>query len=51
MYKCAKCNKEFIFESEYNRHKNRKTPCNQPKEDLECKLNNGFNPEIINLQV
>ncbi len=37
MYKCAKCNKEFIFESEYNRHKNRKTPCNQQKEDLECK--------------
>lgn len=37
MYKCAKCNKEFIFESEYTRHKNRKTPCNQPKEELECK--------------
>ncbi len=37
MYKCAKCNKEFYFVSEYNRHKNRKTLCNQQKEELECK--------------
>lgn len=37
MYKCVKCNKEFFFESEYNRHKNRKTPCDQIKEELECK--------------
>jgi hypothetical protein len=37
MYTCTKCNKEFDFESEYNRHKNRKTPCNQQKEELECK--------------
>ena len=27
MYKCLKCNKEFKFESDYNRHKNRKTNC------------------------
>jgi hypothetical protein len=37
MFKCIKCNKEFEFESEYNRHKNRKTPCDLPKEELECK--------------
>lgn len=37
MFKCTDCNKEFTFESEYNRHKNRKTPCNTKKEELECK--------------
>ena len=40
MFKCAKCNKEFKFESDYNRHINRKTSCDKKKEykcDL-CKL-------------
>ena len=37
MYKCHNCNKEFNYESKLKEHKNRKTPCNQPKEDLECK--------------
>ena len=27
MYKCNLCNKEFKYESEYNRHKNRKKSC------------------------
>ena len=37
MFICNNCNKEFDFESEYNRHKNRKTPCEQIKDELECK--------------
>ena len=37
MYKCNNCNKEFNYESKLKEHKNRKTPCNQPKEELECK--------------
>ena len=56
MFKCIKCNKEFEFESEYNRHKNRKTPCNQPKEELECKSCNLkftrlFNKKNMNKQI
>ena len=39
MYKCNNCNKEFEFESEYNRHKNRKTYCIK---------NNNFNCNICN---
>ena len=35
MFKCVKCNKEFKYESDLNRHKNRKTPCNK-KEELKC---------------
>lgn len=34
MYKCLKCNKEFKFESELNRHKNRKNPCNNQKKNI-----------------
>jgi hypothetical protein len=37
MYKCNNCNKEFNYESKLKEHKNRKTPCNQQKEELECK--------------
>ena len=37
MYTCNKCNKEFNFESKLKEHKDRKTPCNQTKEELECK--------------
>jgi hypothetical protein len=37
MYKCINCNKEFKFESEFTRHKNRKTDCNK---------NNNFNCSI-----
>ena len=38
MFKCIKCNKEFKYESDYNRHKNRKTPCNESKSELDCEL-------------
>jgi len=40
MFKCIKCNKEFKYESDYNRHKNRKNPCNIIKQDLSCNLCN-----------
>ena len=36
MYKCNNCNKEFEFESEYNRHKNKKIPCNEIKKEYKC---------------
>ena len=36
MYKCLKCNKQFKYESDFNRHKNRKTPCNEIKQILKC---------------
>ena len=36
MYKCIKCNKEFKYESEFNRHINRKTNCNINNINLEC---------------
>ena len=29
MYTCNKCNKEFKYESEFNRHKNRKIVLNR----------------------
>ena len=38
MHKCIKCNKEFEFESDYMRHKNRKTSCNEIKNTYECSL-------------
>ena len=31
MYKCIKCNKEFNYESDFIRHKNRKKDCNKQK--------------------
>lgn len=37
MSKCAKCNKDFRYDSDYNRHTNRKTPCDLKNEELECK--------------
>ena len=40
MYKCLKCNKEFNYESELIRHKNRKIACNAPKRDFNCKICN-----------
>lgn len=40
MYKCSNCSKGFKYESKLKEHKNRKTLCNQSKEDLECKLCN-----------
>ena len=39
MYKCFKCNKEFMYESKLNEHKKRKTECNK---------NNEFNCNICN---
>lgn len=38
MYKCTKCNKEFKYESKFQEHKNRKTPCDLKKEELDCEL-------------
>jgi hypothetical protein len=40
MYTCNKCNKEFKYESEFNRHKNRKIVCNSKKKDYKCELCN-----------
>lgn len=37
MYKYLKCEKGFKFESDYNRHINRKTNCNK-KKDYTCDL-------------
>jgi hypothetical protein len=39
MYKCIKCNKEFNYESDFIRHKNRKTDCNK---------NNSYDCNICN---
>ena len=41
MYKCIKCNKEFPSPSKLEIHKNRKTPCNTIKSELE--INYGLN--------
>ena len=38
MFKCPKCNKEFNFNSNFNRHKNRKIPCYKDKDIYNCKL-------------
>lgn len=38
MYKCIKCNKEFPSPSKLEIHKNRKTPCNTIKSELECSI-------------
>lgn len=38
MYKCTKCNKEFNYESELTRHKNRKIPCDKQKNNYNCNL-------------
>ena len=38
MFTCSKCNKEFKYESDFNRHNNRKTPCTNSNNKLECEL-------------
>ena len=38
MFKCLKCNKEFKYDSEYNRHKNRKISCNESKKEYKCEI-------------
>jgi hypothetical protein len=40
MYSCNKCGKEFNFQSEFNRHNNRKIPCDISKPYLQCDLCN-----------
>jgi DNA repair exonuclease SbcCD ATPase subunit len=38
MLKCLRCNKEFKYQSDLNKHQNRKTPCDKDKTDLKCEL-------------
>ena len=38
MFKCLKCDKEFNFDSELTRHKNRKRPCDKQKDEHKCEL-------------
>ena len=40
MYTCNKCNKGFKFDSELNRHKNRKIQCNESKKEYKCDICN-----------
>jgi uncharacterized C2H2 Zn-finger protein len=40
MFNCSLCNKEFKYESELNRHKNRKTGCNKNDDDFNCQICN-----------
>lgn len=40
MVKCLKCKKEFKYQSDLNKHKNRKTPCDKVKDELKCNLCN-----------
>ncbi len=38
IYKCSKCDKEFVYKNDYRRHINRKNPCKKKKsiENLQC---------------
>jgi hypothetical protein len=38
MYKCSKCDKEFKYESDYNRHNKRKTACIKINDNFKCEL-------------
>ena len=40
MYECHKCNKRFQYNYDFNRHKNRKTPCNVEIQTLKCDICN-----------
>jgi hypothetical protein len=40
MHTCLKCNKEYKYESELIRHKNKKIPCDNLKKKLQCNLCN-----------
>jgi hypothetical protein len=40
MFNCINCNKNFKYESDCNKHKNRKTPCVSIKKELKCSLCN-----------
>ncbi len=40
MFKCLNCNKEFKYESELIRHKERKILCNTPKKEYKCEICN-----------
>ncbi len=40
MHTCNKCNKQFKYSSDYERHKNRKTACNEIKAISDCTLCN-----------
>lgn len=37
---CVKCNKEFKYQSDLNKHLNRKIPCNAEKKEYKCDLCN-----------
>jgi transposase-like protein len=45
MYKCKKCKKDFKYESELNRHYDRKISCDKKKEEIKCEINK-FNSGI-----
>ena len=47
MYKCLKCNKEYKYESEYNRHKNKKIPCNEIKKEYDSLVSERM--KVLNL--
>ena len=40
MYKCINCNKEFKYESEFNRHNNKIIKCNSIKKEYKCEICN-----------
>jgi len=45
MYKCDKCNKEFKVKQSYQRHLNKKIPCDRI---IKCEVcNREFNKNII----
>jgi hypothetical protein len=49
MLECLKCHKQFQYNYDYDRHKNRKTPCNATIEKLKCdicKVNFKCNTEL-----
>ena len=50
MFKCELCNKSFSFKSKLSEHKNRKNPCNKPKESSKCEICNIEFPCLAKLE-